>query len=135
LLTAVLAHPRAVVADSLGVCGAALAILPFLGGQFLPQLREGHYIVHTSAPPGTSLQESLRAGTQLTRAFLAIPGVRSASQWAGRAERGADTYGSHYSEYEVRLDPYPARNSSACSTGYAPSSGVSPACCSRPTLS
>jgi Cu/Ag efflux pump CusA len=27
------------------------------------------------------------------------------SQWAGRAERGADTYGSHYSEYEVRLEP------------------------------
>jgi Cu/Ag efflux pump CusA len=36
---------------------------------------------------------------------MTIPGIQSVSQWAGRAERGADTYGSHYSEYEVRLEP------------------------------
>ncbi len=36
---------------------------------------------------------------------MAIPGVESVSQWAGRAGRGADTYGSHYSEYEIRLTP------------------------------
>ncbi len=80
-----------------------LAFAPRLGGDFLPQLREGHYIIHTSAAPGTSLQESIRMGGELTRQFLDIPGVESVSQWAGRAERGADTYGSHYSEYEVRL--------------------------------
>lgn len=73
--------------------------------QFLPELREGHFIVHTASVPGTSLQESIRVGTQLTERILAIPGVESVSQWAGRAERGADTYGSHYSEYEVRLVP------------------------------
>jgi CzcA family heavy metal efflux pump len=83
----------------------ALLAAPGLGGGFLPPLREGHYIIHTSALPGTSLQESLRAGGELVRRFLQIPGVESVSQWAGRAERGADTYGSHYSEYEVRLKP------------------------------
>ncbi|MEY3787369.1 MAG: hypothetical protein RLZ75_1576, partial [Pseudomonadota bacterium] len=60
---------------------------------------------HTTSIPGTSLQESLRIGSKLTEQFMAIPGVQSVSQWAGRAERGADTYGSHYSEYEVRLEP------------------------------
>jgi Cu/Ag efflux pump CusA len=80
-------------------------MIPSLGGEFLPELREGHYIVHTASLPGTSLRESLRVGGQLARRFLAIPGVVSISQWAGRAERGADTYGSHYSEYEVRLKP------------------------------
>ncbi len=84
---------------------ASVWFAPKLGGDFLPQLREGHYIIHTSAVPGTSLQESLRMGGELTRRFLNIPGVESVSQWAGRAERGADTYGSHYSEYEVRLKP------------------------------
>ena len=84
---------------------ASLWFAPKLGGDFLPQLREGHYIIHTSAAPGTSLQESLRMGGELTKRFLKIPGVESVSQWAGRAERGADTYGSHYSEYEVRLKP------------------------------
>ena len=76
-----------------------------LEGKFLPELREGHYIVHTSSIPGTSLQESIRIGRQLTKQFLDIPGIEFVSQWAGRAERGADTYGSHYSEYEVRLKP------------------------------
>jgi len=92
---------------TLGLSGLVLALglafAPRLGGDFLPQLREGHYILHTSAIPGTSLQESLRMGAELARRFLEIPGVVSVSQWAGRAERGADTYGSHYSEYEVHL--------------------------------
>ncbi len=84
-----------------------LALLPLfsLGGDFLPDLREGHYIVHTTSIPGTSLQESIRTGKRLTRQFLKISGVKSVSQWAGRAERGADTYGSHYSEFEIRLNP------------------------------
>ena len=82
---------------------AVLALLPRLGARFLPDLREGHFIVHTTGLPGTSLDESLRMGSNLTRRFLAIDGVESVSQWAGRAARGADTYGSHYSEYEVGL--------------------------------
>ncbi len=87
------------------VCLATLASLPGLKGRFLPELREGHFIVHTTSLPGTSLQASLTLGKHLTKAFLDLPGVVSVSQWAGRAERGADIYGSHYSEYEVRLEP------------------------------
>lgn len=83
----------------------SVAALPLFRAEFLPELREGHYIVHTASVPGTSLEESIRVGNQLTRQFLAIPGVRSVSQWAGRAERSADTFGSHYSEFEVDLAP------------------------------
>jgi CzcA family heavy metal efflux pump len=97
--------PRGMMLGSLLVCAAGLAVLPSMGGRFLPDLREGHYMVHTTTAPGTSLQESIRIGDQLTQEFLRIPGVRSVSQWAGRAERGADTYGSHYSEFEVDLKP------------------------------
>lgn len=96
--------PGVAIVASLLVCLLGLAILPRLGGQFLPELREGHYMVHTTLLPGTSLSESIRVGNKLTEQFLDIPGVRSVSQWAGRAERGADTYGSHYSEFEVDLE-------------------------------
>ena len=98
------AVPGMMVSLSLLLCGLGLLIVPRLGGQFLPDLREGHYIAHTSGLPGTSLNESIRMGNNLTKAFLKIPGVRSVSQWAGRAERGADTFGSHYSEFEVDLE-------------------------------
>jgi len=84
---------------------AALAQFSSLGHKFLPELREGHYIVHTTSIPGTSLQESIRQGKQLTEKFKQLTAIESISQWAGRAERGADTYGSHYSEFEIRLKP------------------------------
>lgn len=96
-----------IIAGSLIACVFALFGFTTLKSQFLPDLREGHFIVHTSSLPGTSLQESIRIGKQLTKQLLQIPGIESVSQWAGRAERGADTYGSHYSEYEVRLQPMP----------------------------
>lgn len=89
---------------SLMLCLTALAGFFHFNTKLLPELREGHFIVHTSSIPGTSLQESIRMGSQLTRQFMDIDGVQSVSQWAGRAERGADTYGSHYSEYEVHLN-------------------------------
>lgn len=105
LLARIARHPRMAVGFSLAVCLGALALLPTLGGEFLPELREGHYIVHTASLPGTSLAESLRIGGQLAGRFAELPEVVSVSQWAGRAERGADTYGSHYSEYEVHIKP------------------------------
>ena len=86
-------------------CIASLLAFFTIDHKFLPELREGHYIVHTASLPGTSLTESIRIGKQLTQQFMAISGIESVSQWAGRAERGADTYGSHYSEYEIRLKP------------------------------
>lgn len=98
-------HFKVVLASSLIFCLAGFFTFFNLDNKFLPELREGHYIVHTTSIPGTSLQESIRMGIQLTKQFLKIPSVESVSQWAGRAERGADTFGSHYSEFEVRLAP------------------------------
>ncbi len=105
LLSKVARHFKPVIIGSVIVCLSGLLAFFSLDSKFLPELREGHYIVHTTSIPGTSLQESIRIGSKLTEQFMAIPGIQSVSQWAGRAERGADTYGSHYSEYEVRLEP------------------------------
>lgn len=97
--------PGITLAVTLAVCAAGALTLPELGGRFLPELREGHYIVHTTSVPGTSLAETLRLGRALQAAFHQVPGVISVSQFAGRAERSADTFGSHYAEYEVDLAP------------------------------
>ena len=96
-------HPRFAIFGVLLFCGGGIAVLPMLGGGFLPELREGHYMIHTASLPGTSVKESLRIGGEIIKQVAQIDGVRSVSQWAGRAERGADTFGSHYSEYEVDL--------------------------------
>ena len=87
------------------VCGAAAATVPFFGATFLPEFREGHYLVHMSAVPGTSLDESLRLGQRVTDVFRADPRVRSVAQRIGRAELSEDTWGTHYTEFEVSLVP------------------------------
>jgi CzcA family heavy metal efflux pump len=84
---------------------AGLAMLPFLGGGFLPELREGHFVVHMSAVPGTSLAQSLRLGEEVTAELLRLPFVRKVGQRVGRAEAADDVWGSHYSEFEVELKP------------------------------
>ena len=98
-------HPKAVLTTVAALCLAALAMLPFFGGAFLPELREGHFIVHMSAVPGTSLEQSLRIGREITKEFEKNPHIRSVAQRAGRAEQADDTWGTHYSEINVDLVP------------------------------
>jgi CzcA family heavy metal efflux pump len=105
LLRRIERRPRTVVAAAVALTVAAAAALPLLGGTFLPELKEGHFIVHMTAAPGTSIEESLRLGKHLTQALLQVDGVRSVAQHAGRAEAGVDTAGTNYSEFEVDLAP------------------------------
>ncbi|MSQ58698.1 MAG: efflux RND transporter permease subunit [Betaproteobacteria bacterium] len=87
------------------VIAAGMAVLPLLSGEFIPALREGHYIIHVTAVPGTAEAESLRIGQRIAKAIGDIKGVKSVAQWVGRAPNGADTFGTHYSEYEVEIGP------------------------------
>ena len=98
-------HARGVRLALMALLLAALVALPFLGGGFLPELREGHFIVHTSAAPGTSLDESVRLGVRMSEALRQLPFVRAVAQRAGRAEAADDTWGTHYSEIDVDLKP------------------------------
>jgi CzcA family heavy metal efflux pump len=79
------------------------------GGQFLPELRENHFVVHMRGLPGTSLPQSMATGAQVTKIILQHPSVLSAAQQAGRAELGEDTTGVEYSEIEVELPRLSAR--------------------------
>ncbi len=98
-------HARPVGLLAAVICLLALAALPFFGATFLPEFREGHYLVHMSAVPGTSLDESLRLGQRVTAALKADPRVRSVAQRIGRAELSEDTWGTNYTEFEVALRP------------------------------
>ncbi|NOT13997.1 MAG: efflux RND transporter permease subunit [Methylotenera sp.] len=81
-----------------------LGLLPLFKSQFIPNLHEGHYIIHMTAVPGTSAQESLRIGKRVEKVVRSIKGVKSVAQWVGRAPNAADTFGTHYSEFEVELE-------------------------------
>jgi CzcA family heavy metal efflux pump len=83
---------------------AAAAALPFLGGTFMPDFREGHFVMQvTSSVPGTSLDEMLSAGKRISEDVLALPYVQTVEQQVGRAELGEDTWGPHRSEFHVEF--------------------------------
>lgn len=103
VLTHVETHPQAVISAVAVLVFAAVLVIPFLGGEFLPSLREGHFIVHMTAVPGTSLDQSMALGNSVTEALLKIPYVRDVGQRSGRAEMSDDFSGTHSSEFEVDL--------------------------------
>jgi len=96
-------YPGRNIAVTFAMIAVGIGILPLFTGEFIPALREGHYIVHMTAVPGTSESESLRLGNRVSSAIGSIEGVQSVAQWVGRSKNGADTFGTHYSEFEVEI--------------------------------
>jgi CzcA family heavy metal efflux pump len=99
-------HFKGVVAVLVACVLAAAVALPFLGGTFMPDFREGHFVMQVSSSiPGTSLEAMLDVGKKISAEVLALPYVASIEQQVGRAELGEDTWGPHISEFHVELKP------------------------------
>ena len=105
LLTSVEHRSRLIMVVIAVICIAALGTLPFMSASFIPEMKEGHYIVHMALASGSSLFESMRIGHQLSLALSHIPGVRQVAQRAGRAAGAVDPVGVNTSEFEVDLQP------------------------------
>ncbi|HVM49358.1 MAG TPA: efflux RND transporter permease subunit [Candidatus Acidoferrum sp.] len=97
--------PRLVMAAVALLCIAAATRLPFFGGDFLPDFREGHRVLQVTAAPGTSLPEMLRMGALVSEALLANTNVATVEQQIGRAELGEDPWGPERCEFHVELKP------------------------------
>lgn len=93
-----------VIAIVIGVSAAIFSLVPLLGTSFIPELKEGHYVIQMTLAPGSSLEESTRIGRSVATALLKAPHVRLVAQRAGRAEKASDVFGTNYSELEVDLD-------------------------------
>ena len=102
--------PRAVLIGLLSFTILGAGLLPFLSSSFLPDFREGHYLVHMNMVPGTSIQESLRMGEKLSQKLLKTNFVKTVAQRVGRAESD-DTFGPHSSEFEIDLKHLTAKES------------------------
>jgi len=105
LLAWALDRKRAVVAGALALLVASLALFPFLGKEFMPQLQEGTLMFRVTGIPSTSLEESIRVSNvidaDLRRNF---PQVKSVLATIGRAEKG-ETADVNYMEILLDLKP------------------------------
>ena len=108
MLNGVAQRPQQVMGAVIVLCVVTLSRLPFLGGEFLPEFREGHFVLQVSAAPGTSLAEMLRIGGQISTQLLKNPHIATVEQQVGRAEQGEDPWGPHRSEFHVELQKLPA---------------------------
>jgi CzcA family heavy metal efflux pump len=97
---------------------AGLAAVAFLPTQFLPELREAHYLAHLELMPGSSIAESSRLGDIATKRLLELPYVRSVAQRVGRAEAD-DVFGPQSSEIEIDLHPVSGRVAAEARDGIA----------------
>lgn len=106
----VMRWPRTLIAVVIVIIAGAATRLPFFGGEFLPDFREGHFVLQVSTTPGTSLPEMLRLGTRISQALLADSNhIATVEQQVGRAELGEDPWGPHRSEFHVELKPMPTK--------------------------
>ena len=81
-----------------------LAVIPSLGGEFLPPFREGSLTISVVSLPGTALAESDAIGARVERRLLAHEAVVSTSRRTGRADLDEHAQGPNASEIDARLD-------------------------------
>lgn len=105
LISTVEYHFRAVIAGVGILMLLGIFLIMTFKASFLPQFREGNYIVHMVEVPGTSLRQTLDLGERVTRRLLKIPFVESVCADAGRASLSDDSHGTHQSEIWVKLKP------------------------------
>jgi CzcA family heavy metal efflux pump len=104
-MRAVARFPKISFLAALVVLAAVTAWVPRLKTEFLPDFREGHFVLQLSMVPGTSLAQMDRLGTAISKEILADPRILSVVYQAGRSEAGVDTWGPERAEFHIELKP------------------------------
>src|SRR3546814_7274854 len=73
LLDKALARKRVVIISAVVALLGSLALFPFLGKEFMPQLQEGSIMWRVTGIPSTSLDESIRTSNTIAEAFKKFP--------------------------------------------------------------
>ena len=99
-----LGRKRVVVVTALVALTASLALFPFLGKEFMPQLQEGAITWRVTSIPSTSLGQSVKVSQQLATIFKRFPEIDSTLALIGPAEKG-ETADVNYMEVYTLLKP------------------------------
>ncbi len=112
-LEKILNRPKAVLATTALLLFTALALLPFMGRDFLPEFNEGTAMIAVFAPPGISLTEANRIGLLAEKKIMEVPEIKSVSRRTGRAEQDEHAMGVNVSEIDVDFKPGSTRSRDA----------------------
>jgi len=95
----------AVVGGALLLFAGSIALLPFLGTEFVPELEEGTINIRVTLAPSSSLDTSLKVAQKLEQKLLEFPEVTYAFSRVGRPELGGDPEPVSNVEIYVGLKP------------------------------
>ncbi len=105
MLERAIRRTRLVVLVAAGVLGSGVALVPFIGREFVPIMDEGTIVVNMMRLPSISLSQSLKISGDVERLLLEIPDVRSVVSRTGANELGTDPMGMELSDMYVLLKP------------------------------
>jgi cobalt-zinc-cadmium resistance protein CzcA len=97
-------HKRKVVAAAVTLLLFSLALFPFLGKEFMPQLQEGSIMWRVTSIPSASLEQSIQVSKNIENALSQFPEVKTTVAMIGRAEKG-ETADVNYMEIYTELKP------------------------------
>tara|TARA_R110002049_G_scaffold22388_8_gene80204 strand:+ start:1587 stop:4712 length:3126 start_codon:yes stop_codon:yes gene_type:complete len=104
LLSWSLANKKIVVGSAILSLVASLALFPFLGKEFMPQLQEGSIMWRVTSIPSASLDRSIEISKDIENALSRFPEVKTTVAMIGRAENG-ETADVNYMEIYTELKP------------------------------
>ena len=84
---------------------ATLALIPTLGGEFMPELEEGNLWIRALLPRTVSREEAARLAPKIRAVIAAIPEVRGVMSQVGRPDDGTDVTSFFNVEFNAPLKP------------------------------
>ncbi|MFP2923775.1 efflux RND transporter permease subunit [Pyxidicoccus sp. 3LG] len=97
---------KTVLGIAAAVLAVTVAIVPFLGAEFVPRLDEGAIALQAWRVPSVSLEESVRQTGLIERVLKRFPEVITVISRTGRAEIATDPMGVEISDIFVMLKPH-----------------------------
>ena len=88
------------------VCSSCtIALVPGLGGEFMPELEEGNLWIRALMPRTVSREEAARMAPRLREVMASVPEVRGVMSQVGRPDDGTDVTSFFNLEFNVPLRP------------------------------
>ncbi|MGH7893936.1 MAG: efflux RND transporter permease subunit, partial [Candidatus Binatia bacterium] len=98
--------PKRVAVAAGFILAASLAIVPFMGSEFVPRLDEGDITIQAWRLPSIALGESLQSTMRIERVLKEFPEVTSVVSRTGTPDVATDVMGMELSDIFVSLKPH-----------------------------
>ncbi|HHT9119225.1 MAG TPA: efflux RND transporter permease subunit [Candidatus Hypogeohydataceae bacterium YC41] len=105
VVTKTVSHSWVTVGIAIGLLAGSLAVVPFLGTEFLPELDEGALWVRVTMPPNISLSTAEGLVHEIRSVLQEFPEVVNTASQLGRPDDGTDVNGFDNVEIFVDLKP------------------------------